>query len=39
VKSVTWGTLCNLVLELTAVVWDDGQNQYGLKIFRRDDAD
>lgn len=31
----TYGTLSNLVLSLTAVVWDAGQNAYVVKTFRR----
>lgn len=33
----SFGTLCNLVLEMTAVVWDDAQGRYVLKTFRRDE--
>lgn len=33
----SWGTLSNLVLELTAVIWDNSQQQYVLKSFQRDD--
>lgn len=33
----SFGTLCNLVLEMTAVVWDEAQGQYVLKTFRRDE--
>jgi hypothetical protein len=33
----SWGTLSNLVLSLTAVVWDEDNNTYALKTFQRDD--
>lgn len=33
----SWGTLSNLVLEMTAVVWDAEQDQYVLKTFQRND--
>lgn len=33
----SWGTLSNLVLDITAVVWDETQGQYMLKTFLRDD--
>ncbi|MFF9625264.1 cholesterol oxidase substrate-binding domain-containing protein [Streptomyces griseosporeus] len=35
----TYGSLSNLVLELTAVVWDAGRGAYVLRTFRRDEAD
>ncbi|MEU3937296.1 cholesterol oxidase substrate-binding domain-containing protein [Streptomyces sp. NPDC029044] len=35
----TYGSLSNLVLSLTAVVWDDGAGAYVLRTFRRDGAD
>ena len=35
----TYGSLSNLILSLTAVVWDSGQNQYVLKTFQRSDPD
>jgi FAD/FMN-containing dehydrogenase len=36
VPGKSWGSLCNAVLSLTAVVWD-GQGEYKLRSFRRDD--
>lgn len=33
----SWGTLSNLVLELTAVVWEPALAQYTLKTYQRDD--
>ncbi|MCG8315546.1 MAG: FAD-binding protein [Pseudomonadales bacterium] len=33
----SWGTLSNLILEITAVVWDATTTQYTLKTFQRDD--
>lgn len=35
----SYGSLSNLVLALTAVVWDAGQGAYALRTFRRDEAD
>ncbi|KUN06295.1 FAD-linked oxidase [Streptomyces yokosukanensis] len=35
----TYGSLSNRVLELTAVVWDAGKGAYGLRTFRREEAD
>ncbi len=35
----TYGSLSNLVLSLTAVVWDADSDAYVLRTFRRDDAD
>jgi FAD/FMN-containing dehydrogenase len=35
----TYGSLSNLVLQLTAVVWSAAQNGYVLKTFQRDDPD
>lgn len=35
----TYGSLSNLVLSLTAVVWDAGSDAYVLRTFTRDDAD
>ncbi|WP_316767415.1 cholesterol oxidase substrate-binding domain-containing protein [Streptomyces sasae] len=35
----TYGSLSNLVLSLTAVVWDEGTGTYVLRTFRRDEAD
>ncbi|MFK0157112.1 cholesterol oxidase substrate-binding domain-containing protein [Streptomyces sp. NPDC090493] len=35
----TYGSLSNLVLSLTAVVWDGGSGAYVLRTFRRDEAD
>jgi FAD/FMN-containing dehydrogenase len=35
----TYGSLSNLVLSLTAVVWDAGSGAYVLRTFTRDDAD
>ncbi len=32
----SWGTLSNLVLALTAVVWDEALGEYVLKTFARD---
>jgi len=34
----TYGSLSNLILSLTAVVWDSGSSQYVLKTFQRTDA-
>ncbi|MGB3623046.1 FAD-binding protein [Ketobacter sp. MCCC 1A13808] len=33
----SWGTLSNLPLAITAVVWDDAQGQYALRTFQRDE--
>lgn len=33
----SWGTLSNLVLSLTAVVWDEASSSYVLKTLQRDD--
>lgn len=35
----SYGSLSNLVLSLTAVVWDETQRAYVLRTFRRDEAD
>lgn len=35
----TYGSLSNLVLSLTAVVWDDARGAYVLRTYGRDDAD
>ncbi|MER6085328.1 cholesterol oxidase substrate-binding domain-containing protein [Streptomyces sp. NPDC001833] len=35
----TYGSLSNLVLSLTAVVWDESAAAYVLRTFRRDEAD
>ena len=35
----TYGSLSNLVLSLTAVVWSSAQSQYVLKTFQRGDPD
>jgi len=35
----TYGSLSNLILSLTAVVWNPAQSQYVLKTFQRDDPD
>ncbi|MGW3115589.1 cholesterol oxidase substrate-binding domain-containing protein [Streptomyces sp. NPDC001107] len=35
----TYGSLSNLVLSLTAVVWDDGSGAYVLRTYERDEAD
>ncbi|MGW0337287.1 cholesterol oxidase substrate-binding domain-containing protein [Streptomyces sp. NPDC003011] len=35
----TYGSLSNLVLSLTAVVWDEDSGAYALRTFRRDEAD
>ncbi|MFD4604909.1 cholesterol oxidase substrate-binding domain-containing protein [Streptomyces sp. NPDC058464] len=35
----TYGSLSNLVLSLTAVVWDESAGAYVLRTFRRDEAD
>ncbi|MEV7992817.1 cholesterol oxidase substrate-binding domain-containing protein [Streptomyces sp. NPDC086077] len=35
----TYGSLSNLVLSLSAVVWDEGSDAYVLRTFRRDEAD
>ncbi|MDI2125134.1 cholesterol oxidase substrate-binding domain-containing protein [Yinghuangia seranimata] len=33
----TFGSLSNLVVSLTAVVWDSGSSQYALRTFQRND--
>ncbi|MER5216440.1 cholesterol oxidase substrate-binding domain-containing protein [Streptomyces sp. NPDC002838] len=35
----TYGSLSNLVLSLTAVVWDEDSGAYALRTYRRDEAD
>jgi FAD/FMN-containing dehydrogenase len=35
----TYGSLSNLILSLTAVVWNSAQSQYVLKTFERSDPD
>ncbi|MFJ2605606.1 cholesterol oxidase substrate-binding domain-containing protein [Streptomyces sp. NPDC087425] len=35
----TYGSLSNLVLSLTAVVWDEAAGRYALRTFTRDEAD
>lgn len=35
----SYGSLSNLVLSLTAVVWEPAQRAYALRTFRRDEAD
>jgi FAD/FMN-containing dehydrogenase len=35
----TYGSLSNLILSLTAVVWDSSAGQYALKTFQRPDPD
>ncbi|OHV62282.1 cholesterol oxidase substrate-binding domain-containing protein [Pseudofrankia sp. BMG5.36] len=35
----TFGSLSNLAVSLTAVVWDAGQNRYVLRTFQRGDAE
>src|ERR1019366_2188846 len=35
----TYGSLSNLILSLTAVVWSSAQGQYVLKTFQRSDPD
>ncbi|WP_217552010.1 cholesterol oxidase substrate-binding domain-containing protein [Streptomyces sp. GbtcB6] len=35
----TYGSLSNLVVALTAVVWDESAGAYVLRTFRRDEAD
>jgi FAD/FMN-containing dehydrogenase len=35
----TYGSLSNLILSLTAVVWSSAQSQYVLKTFQRSDPD
>ena len=35
----TYGSLSNLILSLTAVVWSSARDQYVLKTFQRDDPD
>ncbi|HZR51887.1 MAG TPA: cholesterol oxidase substrate-binding domain-containing protein [Streptosporangiaceae bacterium] len=35
----TYGSMSNLILSLTAVVWDPASNQYTLKTFQRTDPD
>jgi FAD/FMN-containing dehydrogenase len=39
VPGTTYGSLSNLVLELTAVVWDPGAGAYVARTFTRDDPD
>ncbi len=36
---MTYGSLSNLILSLTAVVWDASKSQYVLKTFQRTDPD
>ncbi len=36
-KGQTYGSLSNLILSLTAVVWNPGTSQYALKTFQRSD--
>lgn len=33
----SWGTLSNLVLEITAVAWNEDQGQYELRTYQRND--
>ncbi|XP_037041243.1 uncharacterized protein LOC119077966 [Bradysia coprophila] len=35
----SYGTISNLVISLTAVVWDPAQQTYGLKTFRRSETE
>lgn len=35
----SYGSLSNLIVSLTAVVWNPAQGQYALKTFQRSDAD
>jgi FAD/FMN-containing dehydrogenase len=35
----TYGSLSNLVLSLTAVVWDEGAGAYALRTYHRDETD
>lgn len=35
----SWGSLSNLVLEITAVAWDKEQNEYVLKTYQRNDPE
>ena len=35
----TYGSMSNLILSLTAVVWDNASSQYTLKTFQRSDPD
>mgnify|MGYP002853648948 CR=1 FL=1 len=35
----SWGTLSNLVLELTAVAWDEASGQYVLRTYGRDNPE
>ncbi len=39
VAGQTYGSLSNLVVSLTAVVWSPAQGQYALKTFQRSDPD
>lgn len=39
VSGTTYGSLSNLVTELTAVVWDSAANQYVLRTFSRSDPE
>ena len=38
VSGKTYGSLSNLILSVTAVVWDSATNQYVLRTFQRSDA-
>lgn len=38
-KGATYGTMSNIVVELTAVVWDESKSAYALKTYQRTDAD
>jgi len=33
----SYGSLSNLITEITVVAWDEGRNRYGLKTFHRSD--
>ena len=35
----SWGSLSNLILSITAVVWNESQAQYTLKTMQRDDPE
>ncbi|MEY9872936.1 FAD/FMN-containing dehydrogenase [Streptacidiphilus sp. MAP12-33] len=39
ISGKTYGTVSNLVVSLTAVVWDPGSSAYVLKTFQRSDPD
>src|ERR1700726_2281420 len=39
ISGQSYGSLSNLIVSLTAVVWSSAQSQYVLKTFQRDDPD